>query len=121
MIEKLDVMLEDFVSQKDEDKYRWIARFRKYLSKNEELRAEYHHPLFIVMIEYHISEMKAERQILQSTMTTLLDRELDGIDNQPFRYFEGGKYVQGKIAERIEELDYFIEEYQAELKRRKQP
>ena len=119
MIETLDAMHSDFLAQKDEDKYKWIARLRKFFLKKPEYKAEYHHILFISVIEFHIEQLHQERDLLQQFLTRYEDRLLDGYDYQPQRYFEKSTEVSETIAIRIREIDSYIEEYTADLNKRK--
>lgn len=119
MIEKLDVMFDDFVSQKDEEKYKWIGRLRRFFVKQPEYKSEYHHPLFSTIIEFHLSQLQYERDLLQKTLTAYEDRMLDGYEYQPQRYLEKSQEVSETIASRIKELDDYISEYSDDLKKRR--
>lgn len=119
MIEQLDAMYEDFVAQKEDDRYKWCARLKKFLNKNPDYKAEYNHKLFVAIIVFHIEQLQMERDLLQKFMTAYEDRKLDGIDYQPTRYLKNSNGVSETIANRIRELDGYIVEYEIDLKKRR--
>ena len=112
-------MFDDFVAQKDEDRYKWAARLKRFLSKQPEYKAEYNHKLFVAIIEFHIEQLQRERDLLKKILTQYEDRKLDGISFQPERYLKKSYDVTETIANRIRELDGYIVEYEIDLKKRR--
>lgn len=120
MMNELDAISVEYDKLKESERYRFIARFKRYLNTRPELKEHTSHELFKKMISWHIACMISERDALQNFLNKSYDALTDGLSYQPHRYLEGSAYLLEKVSERIVELDGFISEYQAELIERKE-
>lgn len=112
-------MFDDFVAQKEDEKYKWAARLKRFLIKHPDYKSEYSHKLFIAIIEFHLEQLQHERDLLSNFLIKYEDRKLDGVDYQPQRYLKKSYELTETIALRIKEIDGYIVEYEIDLKKRR--
>ena len=115
----LGLLYTTFLGVPEHKKYEVVSRIKRLVNKKPELKANRSHPVFISAIEWHISNLKDERQTLQDFFNKRTGCLLDGFDSMPNDSISGFRYLNEKIAERISEINDLITGYEEELEIRK--
>lgn len=119
MTDSLGLIYTAFKAAPPDQKYKVCRRIKATIQKNPALGSERGHPVFLEAISWHLDNLKAERQTLQDFFNKRTDAILDGFDDMPPDSIRGFRYLNEKIAERIQEINKLIAGYETELEQRK--
>ena len=116
----LDEIFTAYKNTTSENFYSFVARLKSFLEKKPLLRKQENHPLFISVIEQHISMLERERDLIKKFLSDREDTYMDmGLYHMPNVAVSDYQHFSKKCYERIEELEEDIREYSADLVRRK--